>query len=115
MAITMNGSGQIETNLSPNRTSFTSVPTYSFCSSVITTTANYTANQIEFGAKIQEIHIVNFGANPVAFQFSEFFGTTKDSGLVLANSSVVIRTSLKSGIALKNADVGASSVVVFAV
>lgn len=115
MAISMTGSGVIELNLSPNRTEFTSVPSYSFCSSVVTTTANYADNQIEFGAKLQEIHIVNTGTKAVAFQFAEFFGTTKDSGIAMPGESVVIRNSLKSGIALKNADTTSSTVIVFGV
>lgn len=114
MAITMNGSGQIDTALE-NRTSFTSVASYSFCSSVITTTASYADTQIQFGAKLKEIHIINTGNKPVAFQFSEFFGTNKDSGLVPANDRVTIRTALKDGIAFKNADGSSSTVVVFGV
>ena len=114
MAISMNGSGQIDTALE-NRTSFTSVPSYSFCSAVITTTASYANNQISFGAKLKEIHIVNTGSKAIAFQFSEFFGTTKDSGLVLPNDHVTIRAALKDGIAFKNADGTPSTVVVFGV
>lgn len=116
MAITMAGSGPVDLDLSPNRTSFTSVPSYSFCSGVLTTTAAYTANEVQFGAQLQEIHIVNLGANPVAFQFSEFFGTSKDSGIVLANERVVIRKALKAGLAVRSADTAlASTVVVFGV
>jgi hypothetical protein len=116
MAITIAGSGPVEIDLSPNRTSFSSVPSYSFCSGVLATTAAYTANQVGFGAQLQEIHIVNLGANPIAFQFAEFFGTSKDSGVVLANDQVVIRKALKSGLAVRSADPAlASTVVVFGV
>lgn len=115
MAITMNGSGQINLELT-NRTSFTSVPSYSFCSSVLTTTANYGDNQLEFGALVQEIHIVNLGNQPVAFQFKEFFGLSKDSGIVPEGDRITLRTAHKGGIAIRSADpTKHSSVVVFAV
>lgn len=115
MAISMNGSGVI-TPETTNRQTFNSVASYSFCSAILTSTAAYTANQITFGAKLQEIHITNLGSNAIAFQFEEFFGTTKDSGIVLGGQTVVIRKVLKGGIAIRSADtVLASTAVIFGV
>lgn len=115
MAITMNGSGKVDLALSP-RESFNSIPSYSFCSALLTTTASYAGNVIDFGVRLKEIHIINTGSHPIAFQFAEYIGTSKDSGYVPANDRIVIRSALKTGIALRSADASNhSTVVVFGV
>lgn len=109
MAITLNTTGE----LNPNTVNAEkkSVYSYSYCSSVITTTDNYADNVMVFGVSLQEIHIVNGGNKAICFQFEDHEGTSKDSGIVLANTETVIRKAYKSKIKIRSADAGMSSTV----
>ncbi len=114
MPIQIQGTGEKSQASLTNRTDFSSTPTYSFCSPLVTTTASYAQHQ--FGVKLSEIYIVNMGNAPICFQFPEYFGTTKDSGVVPAGDKIVFRKSLQSGIAVRSADPAVhSQVVIFGV
>lgn len=101
MAITLTGTGTLNTSKSPNPNK-SSVSAYSYCSILITTTANYPDNALDFGAVLNEIHIVNTGANALAFRFASL--STGDSGLIPGNSSVVIRNTYQRGLSVRSAD-----------
>ena len=104
MAITLNTTGPV----APPTTK-SSVYSYSFCSGVITTTANYDDNKLDFGVPVQEIHIVNAGANALCFQFEDHEGTTKDSGIVMGNTETIIRKAYKSKMKIRSADLAAAT------
>ncbi len=102
MAITLAGTGTIDPTKSPNPIK-TSVSAYSYCSQLITTTANYADNVLEFGVALNEIHIVNTGANALAFKFKSA-ADGADSGLVPGNTSVIIRNTYQKGLSVRSAD-----------
>lgn len=104
MAITLNTSGPYVFDSTGGIHTYTSYGTYSFCSGIITTTASYDNNVLDFGVGLAELWIVNAGANPLCFQFPEYYGLTKDSGIVLASDKIFFRRLNKRGVKIRSAD-----------
>lgn len=110
MSITLPGSGPYDFNCVSGIHSQTSYGTYSFCSSIINTTAAYDGNVLDFGTALGMLWIMNGSANALAFQFPEFYGTSKDSGIVLGNDKIWIPRLNKRGMKLRSADPAAAAI-----
>ena len=78
------------------------VPVYDFFSGEITTTDNFTDNELVFGFVPAEIVLVNLSANPAAYQMPRHYGTNKGSGVIPPNDRVVIRGPKVTGLRIKS-------------
>lgn len=106
MAINVDPSGAYDRTNNKN----TSTQTYDYFSGELTTTDAFTGNDLDFGAPLSEIHLVNRHAtNAVAFQWEDLFGTNKASGIVLPNSVLTFRKALKGKMRLRSLVNGAQS------
>jgi len=100
--------------------SSTSHTTYSYFSGELVTTDSFEGNILDFGAGLSEIHIVNAGSNPIAFQFPECYITTDPataantaSGIVLPNDKISFLRANKRGLKIRSATTGAQSTKVY--
>lgn len=86
---------------------FTSATSYDYFSGNLTLATTYTApNQLQFGKRCREVHIVNPTASPIQFRFTEWFGTSVDGGQVPPNDKIILRQVNRSSIELR-CDAGA--------
>lgn len=108
MAITFTTTGPFDPTSIRGPNAQTSYATYSFSSGIITATANYADNVLDFGSGLSEIWIVAVGG-AVCFQFPELYGTNKDSGIVLADDKISFRRLNKRGVKIRRADAAAAA------
>lgn len=111
MAITFTGTGPYNYDSTNGVNKYTTRATYSYSSGIITTTAAYADNILDFGVGLAELWIINAGANALCFQFPELYTPgTKDSGIVIGNSQIFFRHVQKRGMKIRSADLAAHTV-----
>ena len=117
MAISVNPSGSYQIDRNQIH-SYAAYATYSFFSGEVITTDSFEDNILDFGAPLKELHIINIGANPIAFQFPELYSTAAvtppnaanlASGVCLASDKVIFRTLNKRGMKVRSLVSGSQS------
>ena len=94
--------------------STSSVEVHDFFSGVVVPTATYdVTNTHDFGFGAGEIHIYNPGGSDIQFQFPRLYTQAKDSGIVKAGQSLIIKKTNHSGLKVR-CDSGASTYYIMA-
>lgn len=102
MAINVDATGPYQYDSNAGMQTNTSRASYSYFSGELITTDSFDANECAFGVGLVEIHIVNSGSNPIAFQFPHEYGTNKASGMVPASSSTTLHLCNKTGLKVRS-------------
>lgn len=113
MAASVSGTGPYQTNTVNGVHTHFPMPTFVFCSPLITTPGTYPGvsgtGVCDFGAQLSQVYISNLGTGDLCFQWKEQFGTQVDGGYVPKGESVRIDRVFKTGLAVRSADSAAST------
>jgi hypothetical protein len=90
---------------------YTGVGSYAFFSGLVTVNFSYVASPPDptiliFGTVLSELVMINNGSNDLVFQWPELYGTVQDCGVVLANSTIILRRCFKTGMKLRCGESG---------
>lgn len=110
MADVLNGTGPYRADSVSGVGATNTFASFTFCSGFVTASGTYVSGLsgdptiMDFGAMLSEVVIVNKGANDLAIQWKEKWGSNTDCGFVPAGQTVTIRKLFKTGVKVRCAD-----------